>query len=257
MCGMPIVPVQHAGEPAMLKGQRLMHALPRFLADRRQLARQACALHLVLHSEAAVSGPPAVMSEPQEGEGFRSLVAASFSCRGGEAPELDHRVFASWSRRPNPASRSLRSRIIRCASVTFPDADFLREMIGFAALGERSPDRLAQRRYHDASAAWLTRRRWKMAYLHATKGDEHTATILVAIELSKAKWLLALHDPTDKISRRDVSGGNVGAPPICGAGEHTGEATEVECVFEAGTTVSGCNGAWPRPTARAFMRRLS
>jgi transposase len=80
-----------------------------------------------------------------------------------------------------------------------------------------------------------------MAYLHATKGDEHTSAILVAIELSKAKWLLALHDPTsDKISRRDVSGGDVRAlietieRRRYAVQAHTGEATEVECVFEAG-----------------------
>src|SRR6266849_8723324 len=70
-----------------------MHALPRLLPDRRQLARQAGALRLVLHHEAAVSCPPAVMGESEEGEGFRSLVTTSLSSRGRETPELDQPRF--------------------------------------------------------------------------------------------------------------------------------------------------------------------
>jgi transposase len=80
-----------------------------------------------------------------------------------------------------------------------------------------------------------------MDYLQATKASKHTAAILVAIELSKTRWLLALYDPTrDKISRRDVDGGDVGALIEIierrrdSVQAHTGDAIEVECVFEAG-----------------------
>ena len=35
------------------------------------------------------------------------------------------------------------------------------------------------------------------------------AAVLVAVELSKASWLLAVYDPTtDKVSRRRVEGGD-------------------------------------------------
>jgi transposase len=80
-----------------------------------------------------------------------------------------------------------------------------------------------------------------MDYLQATKASKHTAAILVAIELSKTRWLLALYDPTsDKISRRDLDGGDVGAlieiieRRRVSVQAHTGDAIEVECVFEAG-----------------------
>ncbi len=66
-----------------------MHTVSHFLADRRQLARQASALHSVLHHEAAVPGHPAIVGEPQEGEGFGPLVATGFPGPGGKAPELD------------------------------------------------------------------------------------------------------------------------------------------------------------------------
>ena len=62
---------QDAGIPAMLLGQRRVHQPPRLLTYRRQLARQAVALRLVLDDEPAVSGPPAVVGEAQKGEGLQ------------------------------------------------------------------------------------------------------------------------------------------------------------------------------------------
>ena len=66
-------------------------------------------------------------------------------------------------------------------------------------------------------------------------------TVLIAIELSKSAWVLAVHDPiTDKISRRRVEGGDAtGLISIC---EKARDATAgrslepvgIECVFEAG-----------------------
>ena len=40
--------VRKPGVPRVLRGQRSVHQLPRFLSQRRQLARQAAALRLVL-----------------------------------------------------------------------------------------------------------------------------------------------------------------------------------------------------------------
>ena len=84
-----IVAAQNAGVPAMLFGQRSVHQPPRFLAQRRQLARQAVALRLVLDNEPAVPSSPAVVGEAEEGEGFRTPLAALFSGQGREATELD------------------------------------------------------------------------------------------------------------------------------------------------------------------------
>jgi hypothetical protein len=68
-----------------------------------------------------------------------------------------------------------------------PDAELLREMIGLAAerlmelevagltgagYGEKSPERLAQRRYHDVSAAWLTLGRWKNGLSAGNKSEQ-------------------------------------------------------------------------------------
>ena len=71
-----VMAAQNAGVPAMLFGQRRVHQPPRLLAQRLQLARQAVALRLVLHNEPAVPGPPAVVGEAEEGEGFRTPLAA-------------------------------------------------------------------------------------------------------------------------------------------------------------------------------------
>ena len=67
------------------------------------------------------------------------------------------------------------------------------------------------------------------------------ATVLVAIELSKSAWVLAVHDPiTDKISRRRVdSGDTAGLIAICekARGAAAGrllKPVDIECVFEAG-----------------------
>jgi transposase len=65
--------------------------------------------------------------------------------------------------------------------------------------------------------------------------------VLAAIELSKASWLLAVHDPsTGKLSRHRVDGGD--AAGLIGiveryrqrARERTGGTVGAECVFEAG-----------------------
>jgi transposase len=71
--------------------------------------------------------------------------------------------------------------------------------------------------------------------------DLGIAAVLVAIELSKATWLLAIHDPaTDKVSRRRVGGGEADAlidvieRVRSSAETRLGTAVEIECVFEAG-----------------------
>ena len=65
--------------------------------------------------------------------------------------------------------------------------------------------------------------------------------VLVAIELSKASWLLAVYDPpTGKVSRHRADGGD--AAGLVGiveryrqrAQERTGGTVGAECVFEAG-----------------------
>lgn len=67
------------------------------------------------------------------------------------------------------------------------------------------------------------------------------AAVLVAIELSRASWLLAVYDPTtDKISRHRIAGGD--AARLIGligearrrAEHRAGGAVGAECVFEAG-----------------------
>ena len=73
----------------MLLGQRRVHQPPRLLAQRRQLARQALALRLVLDDEPAVPGPPAVVGEAEKGEGLRTPLAALLSSHGRKAAELD------------------------------------------------------------------------------------------------------------------------------------------------------------------------
>lgn len=65
--------------------------------------------------------------------------------------------------------------------------------------------------------------------------------VLVAIELSKLAWVLAIHDPiTDKISRRRLNSGDTAAliatceKARSAAAGRSFEAVAVECVFEAG-----------------------
>jgi transposase len=67
------------------------------------------------------------------------------------------------------------------------------------------------------------------------------AVVLVAIELSKANWLVAVHDPaTGKVSRRRVDGGDADALIAlldrcrCDAAARVAGAVGIECVFEAG-----------------------
>ena len=46
----------------------------------------------------------------------------------------------------------------------------------------------------------------------ATPAARQAATLFVALELSRAKWLVGLHSPVaDKISRRTVTGGDAAA----------------------------------------------
>jgi transposase len=67
------------------------------------------------------------------------------------------------------------------------------------------------------------------------------AVVLVAIELSKTNWLLAVHDPsTSKVSHRRVNGGDADALIALldrcrrGAAARAAGAVGMECVFEAG-----------------------
>src|SRR5437763_12554166 len=57
--------------------------------QRRQLARQALALRLVLHDKPAIPGPPAIMGEAEKGEGFRTPFAALLTSQGRKPAELD------------------------------------------------------------------------------------------------------------------------------------------------------------------------
>ena len=65
--------------------------------------------------------------------------------------------------------------------------------------------------------------------------------VLVAIELSKMTWLLAVYDPfTSKVSHRRVDGGDAdGLIALLGRSrrdieERAGTSVGIECVFEAG-----------------------
>src|SRR3954469_152335 len=80
-----------------------------------------------------------------------------------------------------------------------------------------------------------------MEQVQATGAGETNMVILVAIELSKATWLLAICDPvTGKVSRRRVDGGDAGALIELlerhrrDAQARKGMVIEIECVFEAG-----------------------
>src|SRR5919199_1060445 len=80
-----------------------------------------------------------------------------------------------------------------------------------------------------------------MEQVQATGAGDTNTVVLVAIELSKATWLLAICDPvTGKVSRRRVDGGDAGALIELlerhrrNAQARTGKAIEIECVFEAG-----------------------
>ncbi len=86
------------------------------------------------------------------------------------------------------------------------------------------------------------------------RATETHPALLVAIELSKASWLLAVHDPTtDKISRHRIGGGDATglialiAAAHRGAERRAGGPIEAECVFEA-----GYDGFWLQP--RYFTR---
>ena len=73
------------------------------------------------------------------------------------------------------------------------------------------------------------------------RATETQPALLVAIELSKASWLLAVHDPTiDKISRHRLGGGDAAGLIALidaarrGAERRAGGPIGAECVFEAG-----------------------
>ena len=94
--------------------------------------------------------------------------------------------------------------------------------------------------------------------------DMEPATLFVALELSKAKWLVGLHSPTaDKISRHTITGGD--APALLGlieAARRRAEASlggEVQIVacYEAGYAAFGCTGSCWRTASpiRSSTRR--
>src|SRR5262245_3178913 len=95
-----------------------VHVPPCFLAQRRQLARPALALRLVLHDKPAIPRPPAIMGDAEKGEGFRPPLTALLTSQGRELASISS-VLSLWSVRPNLASRSLRSTSIRRASAAF------------------------------------------------------------------------------------------------------------------------------------------
>jgi len=84
--------------------------------------------------------------------------------------------------------------------------------------------------------------------------------VLVAIELSKTTWLLAIYDPiSSKVSRRQGGGEGGDADGLIGilrrcqrdVQAHTEAAVGIECVFEAPTrprmtAASGCPAHWSR-----------
>jgi len=77
----------------MLSSHGLVHAPPRLLSHRLQLSRHAYALCRVLHDKSAVSGPSAVMGEPEEGECIWTPFATLSSrhgrhVNGGQDPRL-------------------------------------------------------------------------------------------------------------------------------------------------------------------------
>src|SRR5205085_10559191 len=84
-----VVTAQDAGVPALLLGHWRVHVPPCLLAQRRQLARQALALRLVLHDKPAIPRPPAIMGEAEKSEGLQSPLAALLTSQGREPAELD------------------------------------------------------------------------------------------------------------------------------------------------------------------------
>ena len=104
-----IVPAQNGGEPLVLRGQWRVHEPPGVLAQCRQLARQAFPFRLVLHDEPAISGPPAVVGEAEEGEGLWPLLAAPLTREGREFPQYVPNKGMAWLETLATATR-IRSR---------------------------------------------------------------------------------------------------------------------------------------------------
>ena len=82
--------------------------------------------------------------------------------------------------------------------------------------------------------------------------------VLVAIELSKMTWLLAVYDPfTSKVSHRRVDGGDAdGLIALLGRSrrdieERAGTSVGIECVFEAGYDDSGFSDGLLKPRSPA------
>src|SRR5262245_41273675 len=80
---------QHLAQPCVLVGNRCVTALPGLLPEVLKLLRQPLAVRLSLHHKATISGPAAVMREPQEGESRATLLPAPFFSQAREPAELD------------------------------------------------------------------------------------------------------------------------------------------------------------------------
>ena len=86
----------------------------------------------------------------------------------------------------------------------------------------------------------------------ATPAARQSATLFVALELSRAKWLVGLHSPVaDKISRRTVTGGDAAAllavidEPRRRVRAQLGEEVAVAACYEAGYDGFCCRTASP------------
>src|SRR4051794_41804590 len=83
--------------------------------------------------------------------------------------------------------------------------------------------------------------------------DPQPATLFVALELSKAKWLVGLHSPmADKVSRHTIAGGDAPAPlTLIGAARRRAEAGLGGTGRVAPRYKDGYTGFWvpPRPAA--------
>ena len=105
---------------------------------------------------------------------------------------------------------------------------------------ERAADRLNWRRYHVVPSGPSAVKLGGEHGTYASANSRGTA-VLVAIELSKMTWLLAVYDPfTSKVSHRRVDGGDAdGLIALLGRSrrdiqERAGTSVGIECVFEAG-----------------------
>jgi len=96
-----------------------------FLAQRRQLTRQALALRLVLHDKPVIPRSPATMGEAEKGEGFRTPLAALLTSQGRKPAEFDQPRLVLVERQaklgqPVLATGLARHRRLRWATPTSP-----------------------------------------------------------------------------------------------------------------------------------------